>query len=194
MFTLDSGNPALVNASSFRSSRLPVVTIFEYPAIPSIMLSSSGKCNPYHSRNRELSALHTLSTSSNVFIDCITCRSGLLETSVTFDDESDIAKSRSFSKASFSSDANPDSTSIFGFSICIFLRYSSPAICASIDSFFSMLMSDSSVTKTPDCSFMRRVAKSAGMDFCCFIATYSSAGFSNGIEYNLASSWYTWKL
>ena len=129
MFTLDSGNPALVNASSFRSSRLPVVTIFEYPAMPSIMLSSSGKCNPYHSRNRELSALHTLSTSSNVFIDCITCRSGLLETSVTFDDESDIAKSRSFSKASFSSDANPDSTSIFGFSICLFsqrlqLRYS----------------------------------------------------------------------
>ena len=120
MFTLDSGNPASANVASFRSSLRPDAAIFEYPAMPSIMLSSSGKCRPYHSRNLELSALHTLSTSSSVFIDCITCRSGLLETSVTFDDESDIAKLRSFSRASFSSDANPDSTNIFGFSICIF--------------------------------------------------------------------------
>ena len=53
----------------------------------SIMLSSSGKCKPYHSLRRELIALIILSVSSKVLIACIICKSGLSDTSDTFDDD-----------------------------------------------------------------------------------------------------------
>ncbi|MBS1267418.1 MAG: hypothetical protein MAG458_00118 [Nitrosopumilus sp.] len=66
--TLDSGKPASSKISFVNDSLFPAITICAYPLILSIMLSSSGKCNPYHSLNLELSAFAILSISSNELI------------------------------------------------------------------------------------------------------------------------------
>ena len=85
----------------------------------SIILSNSGKCSPYHSLSLELRAFAILSISSNELMACMICKSGLSETSVTFDDDSPNANSLSFPKASCGLDAKPESTIILGFIDCI---------------------------------------------------------------------------
>ena len=66
--TFDSGNPASSKTCLVNDSRFPAITICAYPLMLSIMLSSSGKCNPYHSLSLELSPLAILSISSNELI------------------------------------------------------------------------------------------------------------------------------
>ena len=68
MSTLDSGNPASSKICLVNDSRFPASTICAYPLILSMMLSNSGKCNPYHSLNLELNALAILSISSSELI------------------------------------------------------------------------------------------------------------------------------
>ena len=67
--TFDSGKPASSKTCFDNDSRLPAITICEYPLILSIMLSNSGKCNPYHSLSLELNPFAILSISSNELID-----------------------------------------------------------------------------------------------------------------------------
>ena len=66
--TLDSGKPASSKTCFVNDSRFPAITICAYPLILSIILSSSGKCNPYHSLNLELRAFAILSISSSELI------------------------------------------------------------------------------------------------------------------------------
>ena len=121
----------------------------------SIMLSNSGKCNPYHSRNLELSPLAILSISSNEFIAWIIWRSGLSETSVTFDDDNPIANSLNLDNAAGILSANPESTIIWGFVAWIFSNSASSIICASMELFFNNVINDSSLTVTPLWSGLR---------------------------------------
>ena len=102
------GKPAASNDSAVKPPRRPASTMRAYPSMLSTMFSSSGKWSPYHSFVRELSALATLSISSSELTACMTCRSELPDISVTFDDDSPMAKSLSFEMASLASDASPD--------------------------------------------------------------------------------------
>ena len=71
------------------------------------MLSSSGKCRPYHSRILVLVVLIILSSSSSPFIDWTMCRSSFSDASFTREDESSIAKSRRACMASVALVAKP---------------------------------------------------------------------------------------
>ena len=66
--TFDSGKPASSKTCFVSDSLFPANTICAYPFILSIMLSNSGKCNPYHSLSLELNAFAILSISSNELI------------------------------------------------------------------------------------------------------------------------------
>ena len=66
--TFDSGKPASSKTCFDNDSRLPAITICAYPLILSIILSNSGKCNPYHSLSLELNPFAILSISSNELI------------------------------------------------------------------------------------------------------------------------------
>ena len=147
--TFDSGKPASSKTCFDNDSRLPAITICAYPLILSIMLSSSGKCNPYHSLSLELNPFAILSISSNELIAWIICKSGLCDTSVTFDDENPKANSLNFPNVSWRFDANPESTIICGFVVCTFSNSSKFIIWQSIENFFKIASNDSSLTETP---------------------------------------------
>ena len=66
--TFDSGKPASSKTFFVNDSRFPARTICAYPLILSMMLSSSGKCNPYHSLSLELNPFAILSISSSELI------------------------------------------------------------------------------------------------------------------------------
>ncbi len=64
------------------------------------MLSNSGKCNPYHSLSLELNPFAILSISSNELIAWMMWRSGLCDTSVTFEHENRQPNSINFPNVS----------------------------------------------------------------------------------------------
>ena len=66
--TFDSGKPASSKTFFVNDSRFPARTICAYPLILSMILSSSGKCNPYHSLSLELNPFAILSISSSELI------------------------------------------------------------------------------------------------------------------------------
>ena len=111
---MDSGKPASSKICLVNDSRFPAITICAYPLILSIILSNSGKCNPYHSLSLELNPFAILSISSRELIACMMWRSGLCETSVTFEDDNPRANSLNFPSVSCRFDAKPESTIICG--------------------------------------------------------------------------------
>ena len=146
--TFDSGKPASSKTCFVNDSRFPAITICAYPLMLSIILSNSGKCNPYHSRSLELNAFAILSISSRELIAWIMWRSGLSDTSVTIEDDNPKANSLSFPSVSWRLLAKPESTIICGFVVCIVSNSDASMICASIEYFFKITSNDSSLTVT----------------------------------------------
>ncbi len=130
----------------------------------STMLSSSGKCKPYHSLIRELRALIILSVSSSVLIAWVICKSGLWETSETLDEERSIAKSLSFDIASFSSIAKPTVWRNLGLEDWMLEHASSSINWTLIDFFLRIERSAWSLTSIPLSTFARNFANSLNLD------------------------------
>ena len=147
--TFDSGNPASSKVCFVNDSRFPAITICAYPLILSMMLSNSGKCNPYHSLNLELNAFAILSISSSELIAWIMWRSGLSETSVIFEDDNPKANSLNFPNASWGFEAKPESTIICGLDAWTISNFESSIIWQSTLFFFKIASNDSSLTANP---------------------------------------------
>ena len=146
--TFVSGKPASSKTCFVNDSRFPAITICAYPLMLSIILSNSGKCNPYHSLSLELNAFDILSISSNELIAWIIWRSGLSDTSVTIEDDNPRANSLSFPNVSWRLEAKPESTIICGFVTCIVSKSVAFIIWQSIEYFFKITSNDSSLTVT----------------------------------------------
>ena len=147
--TFDSGKPAFSKTCFVNDSRFPAITICAYPLMLSIMLSNSGKCNPYHSLSLELNPFAILSISSKELIAWIIWRSGLSDITVTFDDENPNANSLSFPSVSWRLEAKPESTMICGFVACTLSNPIESIKWQSIEYFFRIASNDSSLTENP---------------------------------------------
>ena len=181
--TLGAGNPAPSNVPLVWSPLLPAPTIREYPPVPSITLSSSGKWRPYHSLMRAPSALEALSTSSRAPTAWMMWRSGLADSSVTLLTDSDTAKSRSFCSASPGSLANPASTSSRIFPDWISSARDSSIIRESTSFFFSRASRAASFTSTPIWIPSRCLISSFGTPLDPFTARYCPRGSENGTAF-----------